>query len=47
MIVAIRQTWGQDKLIQKTLCMTSKQFLSLHYNIHSLYGHTEVIYTMK
>eukprot|EP00118_Oscarella_pearsei_P003129 m.13084 g.13084 ORF g.13084 m.13084 type:complete len:957 (+) comp24471_c0_seq2:156-3026(+) len=33
------------KLYDKTLCMSSQQYASLHYNVHSLYGHTEAIAT--
>ncbi|XP_062507778.1 lysosomal alpha-glucosidase-like isoform X2 [Corticium candelabrum] len=36
-----------DKLYDKTLCMTSQQTASEHYNVHSLYGHTESIATAK
>ena len=43
---AIRQSWNPNKILEKTLCMTAKQNLSLHYNVHSLYGHTEAIATM-
>ncbi|KAL4238020.1 hypothetical protein ACF0H5_002731 [Mactra antiquata] len=32
-------------LRDKTLCATAKQHLSTHYNLHSLYGHSEAIAT--
>jgi len=34
-------------IYQKTLCMTALQNASIHYNVHSLYGHTEARGTMK
>ncbi|XP_019853735.1 PREDICTED: lysosomal alpha-glucosidase-like [Amphimedon queenslandica] len=42
--VAIR---AQGSILDKTLCMTGVQYLSSHYNVHSLYGHTEAIETMR
>lgn len=42
--VAIRK---QGSILDKTLCMTGVQYLSSHYNVHSLYGHTEAIETMR
>jgi lysosomal alpha-glucosidase len=41
--VAIR---SQGNILDKTVCMTGRQYLSSHYNAHSLYGHTEAIQTM-
>ncbi len=46
LIASIRQSWAAIKLTDKTLCMTAIQNYSLHYNVHSLYGHTEAIVTM-
>ena len=34
-----------NKLYSKTLCMTSNQFLSSHYNTHNLYGISEAMMT--
>jgi len=38
-------------LASKTLCMTATQVVNdrkeLHYNVHSLYGHSEAVQTMK
>jgi alpha-glucosidase (family GH31 glycosyl hydrolase) len=36
-----------NKLYDKTLCMTSQQTASEHYNVHSLYGHMEAKATAK
>lgn len=44
LLVSIR---NQGSIEDKTICMTGKQFISDHYNVHSLYGHTEAIETMK
>ncbi|XP_053392914.1 lysosomal alpha-glucosidase-like isoform X2 [Mercenaria mercenaria] len=33
------------KLKDKTLCASAKQHISSHYNLHSLYGHSEAIAT--
>ena len=33
-------------LVEKTLCMSAVQNASRHYNVHSLYGHTEAKATM-
>ena len=35
------------KLSQKTICMSSQQYAGRHYNLHSLYGHSEATVTMK
>lgn len=35
------------KLRAKTLCVSAQQYLSTHYNLHSLYGHSEVVATKK
>lgn len=35
------------KLYSKTVCPSAKQFLSTHYNLHNLYGFSEVIATSK
>ena len=43
--VAIRSL--RNGIFTKTLCMTSSQFLSIHYNLHSLYGLTEANATMR
>ncbi len=32
-------------LFSKTLCPSSKQFLSSHYNLHNMYGHFEAMAT--
>ena len=31
----------------KTLCASSVQSVSTHYNLHSMYGHSEAIATKK
>ncbi|XP_047134482.1 lysosomal alpha-glucosidase isoform X1 [Hydra vulgaris] len=36
-----------DKLSQKTLCMSAQQHIGIHYNLHSLYGHSEANVTMN
>lgn len=36
-----------DTLRVKTICMTAKQGEYLHYNVHSLYGHSEAIATTR
>ena len=33
------------KLRDKTLCATAKQFIDMHYNLHSLYGYSETVVT--
>eukprot|EP00731_Ephydatia_muelleri_P000495 Em0001g495a len=43
---AIHASLGQ-KLTSRTLCMTANQYLSTHYNLHSLYGLTEANATMN
>ncbi|KAL5515500.1 hypothetical protein EMCRGX_G000674 [Ephydatia muelleri] len=43
---AIRSPLGQ-KVTSGTLCMTANQYLSTHYNLHSLYGLTEANSTMN
>ena len=35
------------QLYDKTLCASSRQFLSNHYNLHNMYGHFEAISTYK
>ena len=40
----LREEFG---LLEKTLCMSANQFLSSHYNLHSLYGFREANYTMR
>ncbi|XP_013407693.1 lysosomal alpha-glucosidase-like [Lingula anatina] len=35
------------KLAAKTICPGAQQNLSIHYNLHSMYGHFEVIATQK
>ena len=42
--VSIRSLGG---VTAKTLCLSAVQNSSLHYNVHSLYGHTEAIATMR
>ncbi|EDV19132.1 uncharacterized protein TRIADDRAFT_34135 [Trichoplax adhaerens] len=37
-----RGLWGAV-LYDKTICMDAKQYQSLHYNVHSLYGHSEIL----
>lgn len=37
----------RNGIFTKTLCMTANQFLSVHYNLHSLYGLTEANATMS
>ena len=37
----------RNGIFTKTLCMTANQFLSVHYNLHSLYGLTEANATMR
>jgi lysosomal alpha-glucosidase len=32
-------------LYAKTICPSSKQYLSNHYNLHNMYGHFEAIAT--
>lgn len=34
-----------EQLAYKTICMSAKQFMALHYDIHNLYGFTETIAT--
>ena len=34
-------------ILHKTLCMSAKQYISSHYDVHSLYGHSEAKATMK
>ena len=34
-----------DSLNSKTICASSKQYISIHYNLHNLYGHYEAIAT--
>ncbi|CAN8002298.1 unnamed protein product [Ixodes hexagonus] len=34
-----------EALRTKTLCMSGRQFLSRHYNLHNLYGYTETLRT--
>ena len=46
-VASIRQSLDPSPLTDKTLCMTAQQYYSSHYNVHSLYGHTEAIATMK
>eukprot|EP00117_Sycon_ciliatum_P004616 scpid29377/ scgid3594/ Lysosomal alpha-glucosidase; Acid maltase len=36
-----------NELYFKTLCMTAQQQASIHYDVHSLYGHTEAVATMS
>ncbi|XP_077527812.1 lysosomal alpha-glucosidase-like [Haemaphysalis longicornis] len=36
---------GNEALRTKTLCMTGRQYLSRHYNLHNLYGLTEALRT--
>lgn len=36
-----------SQLKEKTLCASSRQFTSSHYNLHSLYGHSEAIATKR
>lgn len=35
------------KLLDKTICMSAKQAISTHYNLHSLYGYSEAVQTMS
>lgn len=35
------------KLYDKTICMSSKQYAGLHYNLHNLYGISEAIATNR
>ena len=34
-------------LRSKTLCMTAKHYTGNHYDLHSLYGYSEGVATMK
>ena len=34
-------------LYDKTICMSSKQAISNHYDLHSLYGYSEAVQTMR
>ena len=34
-------------LSDKTICMTAQQAVGKHYDLHSLYGHSEAVVTMK
>ncbi|KAM7297487.1 lysosomal alpha-glucosidase-like [Ixodes scapularis] len=36
---------GREALRTKTLCMSGRQFLSRHYNLHNLYGYTQTLRT--
>ena len=42
---------GKQRLSSKTICMTAEHRMGdktyLHYNVHSLYGHTNAIVTFK
>ena len=40
-------TIKENVIYHKTLCMSAKQHLSSHYNLHSLYGHSEAKATMR
>lgn len=34
-------------LSDKTICMSAKQYNGVHYDLHSLYGYSESVQTMK
>ena len=36
-----------EKLFAKTICPSSQQHLSDHYNLHNMYGHFEAIATYE
>lgn len=40
-------TPGGNSLSKKTLCMTAKHYLSLHYNEHNIYGYREAVATYE
>ena len=36
-----------DQLFSRTICPSSRQYISEHYNLHNMYGHFEAIATFK
>lgn len=38
---------GSRQLPEKTLCASTQQFLSSHYNLHNMYGHFEAVATHR
>jgi len=37
----------EGRLYDKTICMDAEQYWGLHYNVHSLYGHSMAITTYR
>ena len=35
------------RLADKTICMSAKHYIGTHYDLHSLYGHSESVVTKK